>query len=203
MKQSLISVLSGFVARGIRHRVPPPDGTEKMMIILGARMIGMHPSNSLRFRLERALEYAAEHPELLIITSGGQGKNEIIPEGEGMKQYLVSRGLEPERILTENRSTSTRENFAFSLQVMKAAGFDETTPVVYVTNDYHCFRAGQYAEMEGYRHVRGLPAETPAASVPENYVREGLSMLKLAGTKFSRRIISRTDRRKAVKEREK
>ena len=149
-------------------------------------MIGRYPSNSLRYRLETAYEYASAHPELLLITTGGQGKNEILPEGEGMKQYLVARGISGSRILTESKSTSTQENFVFTLRLMKKRGFDENIPLIIVTNDYHCYRAYQYAKMVGFKQIRVLPAGTPSASVPENYFRETLSMLKLIGIKLFR-----------------
>ena len=73
----------------------------------------------LRYRLDKAYEYAAEHPDLLFVTSGGQGRDEWIPEGQAMRDYLIEKGLPADRVLAENKSTSTEESFAFSLDILK------------------------------------------------------------------------------------
>ena len=71
----------------------PPTGQEQVMIVLGAGLRKDKPSMLLRYRLDKAYEYAAEHPDLLIVTSGGQGRDEWIPEGQAMRDYLIEKGL--------------------------------------------------------------------------------------------------------------
>ena len=101
------------------------------MIVLGAGLRKDKPSMLLRYRLDKAYEYAAEHPDLLIVTSGGQGRDEWIPEGQAMRDYLIEKGLPTDRVLAENKSTSTAENFAFSLDILKERGYSADTPIVY------------------------------------------------------------------------
>ena len=124
--------LIGFVA--VSGYANPPTGQEQVMIVLGAGLRKDKPSMLLRYRLDKAYEYAAEHPDLLIVTSGGQGRDEWIPEGQAMRDYLIEKGLPADRVLAENKSTSTEENFAFSLDILKERGYSADTPIVYVSN---------------------------------------------------------------------
>ena len=130
----------------------------------------------LRYRLDKAYAYAAEHPDLLIVTSGGQGRDEWISEGQAMRDYLIEKGLPADRVLAENKSTSTEENFAFSLDILKERGYSADTPIVYVSNAFHCYRAGRYAARAGFTTVAALPAHTPWRSVLPCYLREALAL---------------------------
>lgn len=94
-----------------------------------------------------------------------------------MREYLIAKGLDPARVLSEARSTSTEENFAFSLEILHAQGYDETTPIVYVSNAFHCYRAGKYAAMAGFTSATALAAGTPLRSVLPCYLREALALL--------------------------
>lgn len=146
------------------------------MIVLGAGLRKDKPSMLLRYRLDKAYEYAAEHPDLLIVTSGGQGRDEWIPEGQAMRDYLIEKGLPADRVLAENKSTSTEENFAFSLDILKERGYSADTPIVYVSNAFHCYRAGRYAVRASFTTVAALPAHTPWRSVLPCYLREALAL---------------------------
>ena len=131
----------------------------------------------LQCRLNKAYDYAAAHPDTLVITSGGQGRDEWRPEGDAMRDYLIAKGLPADRVLAESGSTSTEENFAFSLTILREHGFDETTPIVYVSNAFHCYRAGKYAALAGFTKATALPAATPLRSVLPCYLREALALL--------------------------
>ncbi len=167
--------LAGFLAAaGYASR---PAGEEQVMIVLGAGLRRDKPSRLLRQRLDAAYDYAVQHPDLLIVTSGGQGRDETVPEGQAMRDYLIQRGIDPARILAETASTSTEENFAFSLELLRSRGVDGQTPIVYVSNAFHCYRAGCYAKMAGFSRVSALPAHTPPRSLLPCYMREVLAVL--------------------------
>lgn len=170
----LYGLLVGFVA--VSGYANPPTGRAQVVIVLGAGLRRDKPSTLLRYRLDKAYEYAVAHPEVLVVTSGGQGRDEWVPEGQAMRDYLVEKGLEPDRVIAENASTSTEENFAFSLDLLRERGFDETTPIVYVSNAFHCYRAEQYARMAGFTSVTSLPSATPWRSVLPCYLREALAL---------------------------
>ena len=134
----------------------PPTGNEQVVLVLGAGLHKDKPSKLLQYRLNKAYEFAAAHPDTLVITSGGQGRDEWCPEGDAMRDYLIAKGLEPARVISEGRSTSTEENFAFS---------------------FHCYRAGKYAAMAGFTNATELAAGTPLRSVLPCYLREALALL--------------------------
>ena len=155
-------------------------GSEQAIIVLGAGLDGDQPNGTLRARLDRAAEFAEAHPQTPIVVSGGQGDDEILPEAEAMKNYLVSqKGIDEGRILTESRSTITEENFAFSLALLESVGLTADTPVAYVTSDYHCYRAGLYAKLAGLTAARAIPAPTSVASLLPALLRECPALVKL------------------------
>lgn len=155
----------------------PPTGQEKVMIVLGAGLRRDRPSRLLRYRLDKAYEYAAAHPEVILVTAGGQGRDEWVPEGQAMREYLLAKGLAPQRVLAETRSTSTEENFAFAKTILEQNGLDADGPIIYVTNAFHCYRAGEYARMAGFEQAHALPAGIPLPSIPTCYLREVLAVL--------------------------
>lgn len=84
-------------------------------------------------------------------------------EGDAMRDYLIAKGLPADRVLAESGSTSTEENFAFSLTILREHGFDETTPIVYVSNAFHCYRAGKYAALAGFTTATRCPLQRRCA----------------------------------------
>lgn len=152
-------------------------GNEQVVVVLGAGLRGDRPSLLLRYRLDKAYEYACEHPDALIITTGGQGRDESVPEGQAMRDYLIEKGLDPSRVLQETKSTSTEENFLFTRQILLDHGMAEDAPIVYVTNAFHCYRAGEYARRAGFEQAKALPAGISFLSVLPCYLREVLAVL--------------------------
>lgn len=149
-----------------------PTGQEKAMVVLGAGLRGDKPSRLLRERLDTAYAYYCEHPELMIVTTGGQGRDELRPEGAAMRDYLIEKGVPAQNIISEEKSTSTEENFAFSRELMQKAGLGAEEPILLVTNDFHCYRGKQYAAMAGFTKVTAIAAPTPFTAVLPCYLRE-------------------------------
>lgn len=154
-------------------------GMEDAVIILGAGLDGEEPNTILRERLDLACEYIQDKPDLLIIASGGQGEDEVIAEGEAMKRYLTKAGIDPDRIIVEDKSTTTEENFAFSRALAPDA-----ERIVYITSDYHCFRAGIYAQIAGYQEPHQMGSPTRFWSLLPSLAREVPSVAKLIGRCF-------------------
>lgn len=143
------------------------------LIVLGAQWKASGPSEVLRRRLDKAVEYLNENPNTLVIVSGGQGNDEIMTEAAGMRQYLIDAGIAGERILTEDRSTNTRENLAFSAELFDS----RNSRTVIVTNNFHVFRAVKIARKQGYQ-AEGLAAGSVVWMLPNNLLREFLGVLK-------------------------
>ena len=87
------------------------------------------------------------------LLSGGQGPGEDIAEGEAMARYAEQKGVDLEKIMVEDQSTSTEENLLFSRELM------EGDRVIVVTTAYHVFRALLLAKRQGLNCV-GFGART-------------------------------------------
>lgn len=153
-------------------RAQPEAGLD-YVIVLGAQVRGEIPSRALRRRLDRALEYVRENPGTVLILSGGQGPDEGISEAECMRRYLTEKGIQEDRMLLEAKSTNTRENLAFSGDLLDK----EKDHVGLLTNNFHVYRAMMLARRQGYAHVSGIPASADPGMQPHNVLREVCGVL--------------------------
>ncbi len=145
---------------------PEPDST---LIILGCQVKGERPSLMLRKRLEAAYEYLAENPDSACILSGGQGPDEAISEAECMYRYLTEKGISPDRLYKEEKSTSTRENLAFSKEILEDNHLNPNIAIA--TNEFHQYRAGRIADALGFDYA-AVSGRTPLYLLASYYVRE-------------------------------
>ena len=90
------------------------------IIVLGSKVNGTKPSYSLQYRIDKAAEYLKSHEKTIAIVSGGQGKGEDISEALAMKQGLIKQNIAEDRIIMEDKSTSTDENITFSKPLIPA-----------------------------------------------------------------------------------
>ena len=114
------------------------------VIVLGAGVDGRTPSLSLRTRLDAALAYVRDKPEVPIVVSGSQGRGEEISEARCMYDWLTARGVPPERIILEEQADNTRENIRYSLALLSERGIDTANGIAVVSSDYHLCRASMY-----------------------------------------------------------
>ncbi len=170
----LFCIGEGAVISGVLHQDEEPAD---YLIVLGAGLRGDRLSLTLKQRLDQALAvYQGEY----IVVTGGQGPNEDLPEGEAMAAYLIEQGVDPTRILVENRSTNTHENLEFARKIIESHSekplFD--CKVKIITSDYHCARGVLLAKRIGFSSVTAYGAKTHPLLVPSFYIREGLAMVK-------------------------
>lgn len=144
------------------------------IVVLGAQLKTTGPSRVLQYRLDTAYEYLTAHPDTKAIVSGGQGSNEPASEAQGMYDYLVKRGIEPGRIVLEDKSVNTEQNIRFSKDFLQA----DTDKVGIVSNNFHVFRAVKLAKAAGYRNVVGIAAPATAFYLPNNMLREFFGVVK-------------------------
>lgn len=133
----------------------------KAIIVLGSGTPNGQPSPALRARLDKARELAAAHPAAWVVVSGGVDFGETASEGRIMGDYLRAQGLAAERILQEERSTSTELNLRYSLPLLQAKGLGLTSPMAVVTSDFHTVRAQRIARRIGYTQSVVAAAPTP------------------------------------------
>ncbi|QNL45305.1 YdcF family protein [Oscillibacter hominis] len=149
------------------------------VIVLGAGVNGREPSLALKSRLDAALAYLEEHPDIPVVLTGGKGYGEEITEARCMYDYLTGHGVEGERLILEEQALNTAENFACSRALLSERGVDvENGLVAVVTNDFHVARSKLIAQRQGVRML-GVPAPLPWKHLSVNYyLRESFAMVK-------------------------
>ncbi len=157
----------------IRAATDKPVGNTTV-VVLGCQVRGTSPSLMLRRRLDTAYEYLAEHDEICVVVSGGQGGDEEISEAECMYRYLVSKGISEERIYIEDNSANTQENIRFSRKIIESEGLP--SDITIVTDGFHQLRADIFAKREGIRSYN-ISSGTPMWLLPTYWVREWFGIL--------------------------
>lgn len=154
---------------------------EDYLVVLGCGVHGDTPSLMLKARLDKALEYLEKNNDCTIIVTGGQGPDENIPEAEAMRRYLTAHGVSESRIIAENKSTSTSENFRFSNALVNGALANES--VAMITTDFHIYRAEALGGMQDI-HPSHLSSKTEWYNIIPSYMRELLAIAKMYILKY-------------------
>ncbi|WP_254771400.1 YdcF family protein [Psychrobacillus sp. OK028] len=153
---------------------PKADGTNEYAIVLGAKVKkGNVPSLALQYRLDAALAYAKEFAHVRLVLSGGQGPDEDIEEAIVMKEFLLNNGIEENRLIIEDKATSTYENLLFSKEFIP----DNIHSVTIITSDYHLQRAKILASKLGWESDV-VAAKTPKVVEQKVRMRERVALLK-------------------------
>lgn len=159
----------------IRDAVKKHDDDCEYLMILGSVILGEDtPSSQLIERMERAAQYLNLHRHAKAVCCGGCFRQEQkVSEAEIIKRYLMHNGISEERILLEDKSKTTYENFEFALKIIaqdcgKSA---EKTKIAFLTSDYHIFRSGVIAKQSGVRDVLQVSAESQNQKL-QRYLRE-------------------------------
>ncbi len=129
------------------------------IVVLGAKVNGTEPSRILQERIQAAYDYLMAHPQAVAVLSGGKGPDEGISEAQCMYNRLEDMGIDPARLLREERSTSTWENLNFSLELIEDRTGSRPERIGLVSSEFHLFRAGLFAKSCGVQSV-GIPGRT-------------------------------------------
>lgn len=168
---ALFAVESAFMADSLTKTPKPGDTT---LVVLGCAVYGETPSQMLRLRIDATEEYLKTNPHAAAVLSGGQGPGEDISEALCMYRELVKRGIDKKRLYMEDKSTSTRENIAFSAEIIKENDLSENITIV--TNNFHLYRASLSVKQQGY-DCYCIAADTPLPLLPTYIMREYMGIL--------------------------
>ena len=146
-----------------------PKGGLDAIVVLGARVNeDGQPSGSLNERITAAADYLQRNPDTIVVASGGQGSDEPISEAQCIRDHLVAAGIDPDRILVEDVSTSTKENLANSFALLEG----RAAQVGIVTNDFHIFRALCVGRAQGDYLLSPVPARSSLSGFIHYAMRE-------------------------------
>ena len=166
----LVLVESICIIKGANKK---PDGTETL-VVLGSKVNSYGPSLMTAQRLKAAIKFMNEHPDTNCVLSGGQGSDEPFSEANGMYDYMVSHGIDADRLYLEDRSTNTRENLKFSKEIIESEGLNEKITIV--SNEFHLYRAGLIAKKLGFDYS-SIPGRSLLILFPTYYIRELYAIL--------------------------
>lgn len=145
------------------------------LMVLGGNVIGADtPSPQLLERMKAAAAYLKENKSCFIIPCGGCFRPEQKKsEAEIIANYLIEQGIDKDRIILEDKSTTTFENFEFALEIVKTHSGKELseTRVAFLSSDYHIFRATEIAKICGLAKPLKVSCPTPSEAY-KRYVRE-------------------------------
>ena len=163
-----------MIGSGVKESKDIPKGT--VGVVLGCRVIDDQPCPMLARRCERAKKYLDSDETAILILSGGKGSDEGISEAQAMYNYLTELGVSPDRLIKEDKSTTTNENMKFSKAIINELGRGDEA--VIITTNFHQFRAQIMARREGIIPYRLCSSLTPASMI-KNVVREIIVMPSL------------------------
>ena len=125
--------------------------TDRMcIVVLGFQL---NPDGSMRdeliHRLEVALACAEQYPDAYIACTGGgtAANNEDATEAGRMADWLISHGLESDRVIVEDRSQTTAQNAIFTLGILSRE-YPQVDRIAIVSSDYHIATADILFEAE-------------------------------------------------------
>ena len=171
---AVVAFASFLLIYGLNDNV---DYKENAIIVLGAAVQGDTPSLALADRLDAAAEYYNKNTDTIIVVSGGKGPQENVTEAYAMEKYLTEKGIPKEKILKEEKATSTKENFEFSKEILDDI-FETDYKIVFVSNEYHIYRANGVAKSVGFADINHIHSGTRWHSVVTGTLRECLAVLK-------------------------
>lgn len=155
-------------------------------IVLGAALWNDQPSPGLKERLDHAYKlYKEGTVDKFILTGGLDHNGSTLTEAEGMRRYLIARGIPQQKLLLEPKATSTYENLLYSNTIAKEEQFKK---IIIVTHDYHASRAKDIAEYVGIREPIMAPFESQVLKPVYNETREVLAYSKWMADKVAFRF---------------
>ena len=116
-----------------------PDTDELCFVVLGFQL---NPDGSMReellARLAVALRCAQSYPNALIVCTGGgtAAEDETATEAGRMAQWLIENGVEPGRVIVEDKSVTTAQNAIYTFDIL-AERYPQVRELVIVSSDYH------------------------------------------------------------------
>ena len=174
----VFGALLGAVLHGSYDHVA---GEPKIMVVLGCQVKPWGPSILLQDRINKAADYLQDHPDVIVVASGGQGPDEHISEAQAIYDGLVEQGIDESRILLEDQSYNTIQNLRNSMELLEKNGYDIEDDMIVVSNGFHLTRVRML-----WNRIHGdddnlSTLAAPSSHVPSRYkmyVREPIALVK-------------------------
>lgn len=129
-------VVDAWLSRPVSDRLPDPpaEPLPTAVVLLGLKLApDGTPRPALIDRIEKALEALAAYPDSIVVATGGipqSGRTET----EVMRDWLLERGLPPERIHEEGCARDVVENILYSRYILDAERIRRVVAVTAANN---------------------------------------------------------------------
>ncbi|MFJ5768001.1 YdcF family protein [Lysinibacillus sp. NPDC093210] len=175
-----VFLYTSVMVYAIIYHFTPITYEPRYIIVLGSGLIGDKVPPLLASRLDEAVKQYKKYGERpFIIVSGGRGSDEKVSEAFAMETYIIDEYQIPHRkILMEDRSTNTEQNMAFSKAIMDAHAQGRKYRSLFVTNNFHVFRASIYAR-RAKLDAQGVGSKTALYYIPNAFTREFIGLLEM------------------------
>lgn len=152
------------------------------LLILGSGVIGADtPSEQMVSRMKTGAQYLKENESCFVIPCGGCFRPEQkISEAQLIANYLVETGVDEGRIILEDNSTTTFENFEFAKKIIEEHSGKSVNElkVAFLSSSYHIFRSEHVASLCGFNNIGKVTAPT-GKDMPKRLLREYIVMQEL------------------------
>ncbi|MDD6021043.1 MAG: YdcF family protein [Acutalibacteraceae bacterium] len=144
------------------------------LLILGCKVEGTEPCEMLKLRINAAADFLRANPNTVAIPCGGiVHDGQSISEAEAIAEGLVSQGIDRSRIILEDKSQTTYENFINAEKIISSRGDIDTAKIAFLSSNFHLLRSSYIAKQTGLR-ADGVPAPSPKGLYPAAVLREYL-----------------------------
>lgn len=160
----LVFVIHGMTEKHSGNELSECDAC----IVLGAAVYGEQPSPVLSQRIAAAYEFLVHNPNAVAVCTGGIGASAYISEAECIKRELIKKGIPEDRLIIENKSSTTVENMKLALALIPKK-FDT---IAVITSGFHASRAKLILSRFTNADVIGIPASGGGVLMPHYVFRE-------------------------------
>lgn len=144
------------------------------LLILGCRVRGDEPEETLVLRAEAAADFLLIHKNTVAICCGGiVHEDQTKSEAQAISEILQKRGVEKERIFLEDKSQTTFENFVNAKKIIDSFELEKEVKPAFLSSEFHLMRASVIASLAGVK-MPCVPAESVKRLRLKNYLREGI-----------------------------
>ena len=144
------------------------SGEPDILLVLGCRVRGEEAEETLMLRIEKAAEFLKENRNTVAVACGGiVHKDQFKSEAAVIKDELIKRGVDQSRIILEDKSKTTAQNF---INAQKLTDF-EGKNVAFLSSEFHLMRASLIAKRCSVQ-CKTVAAPSPKKLKLKNYIRE-------------------------------
>ena len=166
-----------FLFCAIKHSKGTASEAPDVLLILGCRVRGEKAEETLQMRIDAAAEYLKKNPRVIAIPCGGiVHKDQFKSEAAVITESLVEKGISPQRIIPEDKSKTTVENFINAKAIIDSLNKENTPDMAFLSSEFHLYRANKIAKKQGF-DMKTVAAPSPKNLKVKNFLREAVILM--------------------------